>query len=194
KANLATALMGTLYTRWPGFEQTATHTTPFAVELQQQLAEAVNAGSEFGVMEVSSHALAQGRVLGCQFEVAVFSNLTQDHLDYHRDMEDYFAAKALLFSPDYLKGRAIINADDSYGKRLIASLDSQQVWSYSVNDNSADLWMSDLNYQPNGVSGTLHTPDSEVAFRSPLVGQYNLENLLAAVGAVLHLGLDLQLV
>ncbi|WP_445628233.1 UDP-N-acetylmuramoyl-L-alanyl-D-glutamate--2,6-diaminopimelate ligase [Nostoc sp. DSM 114167] len=194
KANLATALMGTLYTRWAGFEQTAAHTTPFAVELQQQLAEAVKAGSEFGVMEVSSHALAQGRVLGCEFEVAVFSNLTQDHLDYHSDMEDYFAAKALLFSPTYLKGRAIINADDSYGKRLIASLDSERVWSYSVNDNSADLWMSDLSYQPNGVSGTLHTPKGDVAFRSPLVGQYNLENLLAAVGAVLHLGLDLQLV
>ncbi|MGV0103919.1 UDP-N-acetylmuramoyl-L-alanyl-D-glutamate--2,6-diaminopimelate ligase [Nostoc sp. DSM 114160] len=194
KANLATALMGTLYTRWAGFEQTAAHTTPFAVELQQQLAEAVKAGSEFGVMEVSSHALAQGRVLGCEFEVAVFSNLTQDHLDYHSDMEDYFAAKALLFSPNYLKGRAIINADDSYGKRLIASLDSERVWSYSVNDNSADLWMSDLSYQPNGVSGILHTPKGDVAFRSPLVGQYNLENLLAAVGAVLHLGLDLQLV
>ncbi|MEH2175248.1 UDP-N-acetylmuramoyl-L-alanyl-D-glutamate--2,6-diaminopimelate ligase [Nostoc sp.] len=194
KANLATALMGTLYTRWAGFEQTAAHTTPFAVELQQQLAEAVKAGSEFGVMEVSSHALAQGRVLGCEFEAAVFSNLTQDHLDYHSDMEDYFAAKALLFSPNYLKGRAIINADDSYGKRLIASLDSERVWSYSVNDNSADLWMSDLSYQPNGVSGTLHTPKGDVAFRSPLVGQYNLENLLAAVGAVLHLGLDLQLV
>ncbi|MEH2329153.1 UDP-N-acetylmuramoyl-L-alanyl-D-glutamate--2,6-diaminopimelate ligase [Nostoc sp.] len=194
KANLATALMGTLYTRWAGFEQTAAHTTPFAVELQQQLAEAVKAGSELGVMEVSSHALSQGRVLGCEFEVAVFSNLTQDHLDYHSDMEDYFAAKALLFSPNYLKGRAIINADDSYGKRLIASLDSERVWSYSVNDNSADLWMSDLSYQPNGVSGTLHTPKGDVTFRSPLVGQYNLENLLAAVGAVLHLGLDLQLV
>jgi len=194
KANLATALMGTLYTRWPGFEQTAVHTTPFAVELQQQLAEAVNAGNEFGVMEVSSHALAQGRVLGCKFEVAVFSNLTQDHLDYHKDMEDYFAAKALLFSPEYLKGRAIINADDSYGERLIASLNPEQVWSYSVNNNNADLWMSDLSYEPNGVSGTLHTPKGDVAFRSPLVGQYNLENLLAAVGAVLHLGLDLQLV
>ncbi|MGF1988779.1 MAG: UDP-N-acetylmuramoyl-L-alanyl-D-glutamate--2,6-diaminopimelate ligase [Nostoc sp. ZfuVER08] len=194
KANLATALMGTLYTRWPGFEQTAVHTTPFAVELQQQLAEAVNAGNEFGVMEVSSHALAQGRVLGCKFEVAVFSNLTQDHLDYHKDMEDYFAAKALLFSPEYLKGRAIINADDSYGERLIASLNPEQVWSYSVNNNNTDLWMSDLSYEPNGVSGTLHTPKGDVAFRSPLVGQYNLENLLAAVGAVLHLGLDLQLV
>ncbi|MBW4613712.1 MAG: UDP-N-acetylmuramoyl-L-alanyl-D-glutamate--2,6-diaminopimelate ligase [Desmonostoc vinosum HA7617-LM4] len=194
KANQSTALMGTLYTRWAGFEQTAIHTTPFAVELQQQLAEAVSAGCEFGVMEVSSHALAQGRIFGCEFEVGVFSNLTQDHLDYHHNMEDYFHAKALLFSPDYLKGRAIINADDSYGKRLIASLDSERVWSYSVNDASADLWMSDLNYQPHGVSGKLHTPKGDVAFRSPLVGQYNLENLLAAVGAVLHLGLDLQLV
>ncbi|AFY46321.1 UDP-N-acetylmuramyl-tripeptide synthetase [Nostoc sp. PCC 7524] len=192
KAQLPTALMGTLYTRWAGFEQTAAHTTPFAVELQQQLAQAVKAGCEFGVMEVSSHALAQGRVLGCPFEVGVFSNLTQDHLDYHRDMEDYFGAKALLFSPEYLKGRAIINADDPYGKRLIAALNPAKVWSYSVNDSSADLWMSDLSYEPNGVSGTLHTPEGEVTFRSPLVGQYNLENLLAAVGAVLHLGLDLQ--
>ncbi|GAX38618.1 UDP-N-acetylmuramoyl-L-alanyl-D-glutamate--2,6-diaminopimelate ligase [Nodularia sp. NIES-3585] len=194
RANLSTALMGTLYTRWPGFEQTAVHTTPFAVELQQQLAEAINAGCEFGAMEVSSHALAQGRVLGCEFEVGVFSNLTQDHLDYHSDMEDYFAAKALLFSPEYLKGRAIINADDAYGQRLIASLSSECVWSYSVNDHSADLWMSNLSYEPNGVSGILHTPKGNVAFRSPLVGQYNLENLLAAVGTVLHLGLDLQLV
>ncbi|MBD2338977.1 UDP-N-acetylmuramoyl-L-alanyl-D-glutamate--2,6-diaminopimelate ligase [Calothrix sp. FACHB-156] len=194
KANLPTALMGTLYTRWPGFAETAVHTTPFAVELQQQLAAAVDAGCEFGVMEVSSHALAQGRVLGCEFEVGVFSNLTQDHLDYHRDMEDYFAAKALLFSPDYLKGRAIINADDAYGQRLIASLGAEKVWSYSVNHSNTDLWMSDLNYEPNGVSGTLHTPKGNVAFRSPLVGQYNLENLLAAVGAVLHLGLDLHFV
>lgn len=194
QANLDTALMGTLYTRWRGFIQTAVHTTPFAVELQHQLAEAVDAGNEFGVMEVSSHALAQGRVMGCQFEVGVFTNLTQDHLDFHHDMEDYFAAKALLFSPNYLQGRAIIHADDPYGKRLIASLDSAQVWSYSVNDPQAHLWMSDLRYEPNGVEGILHTPKGDVAFRSPLVGQYNLENLLAAVGSVLHLGLDIQLI
>ncbi|MBR8839323.1 MAG: UDP-N-acetylmuramoyl-L-alanyl-D-glutamate--2,6-diaminopimelate ligase [Stigonema ocellatum SAG 48.90 = DSM 106950] len=192
QANIPTLLMGTLYTRWQGFVQIAAHTTPFAVELQQQLAAAVDAGNQFGILEVSSHALAQGRVLGCQFEVGVFSNLTQDHLDFHRDMEDYFAAKAQLFSPNYLKGRAIINVDDPYGKRLIAALDPHQVWSYSVNDCTADLWMSDLSYEPNGVSGMLHTPKGDVAFRSPLVGQYNLENLLAAVGAVLHLGLDLH--
>ena len=192
--NLPTALIGTLYTRWPGFEETAVNTTPFAVDLQQQLAKAMNAGCETGVMEVSSHALHQGRVLNCAFEVGVFTNLTQDHLDYHKDMEDYFAAKALLFSPNYLQGRAIINADDAYGKRIIASLSPEQVWSYSVNDSTADFWMSDLNYQPNGVSGILHTPQGNVDFSCPLVGQYNLENLLAAVGAVVHVGLDLQLV
>jgi UDP-N-acetylmuramoyl-L-alanyl-D-glutamate--2,6-diaminopimelate ligase len=194
RADKATALMGTLYTRWKGFNETAVHTTPFAVELQKQLAAAVNAGNEYGVMEVSSHALAQGRVLGCQFEVAVFSNLTQDHLDYHKDMEDYFSAKALLFSPEYLGGRAIINIDDPYGKRLVEALGKDKVWSYSVLDSGADLWMSDLSYEPNGVSGTMHTPMGNVAFRSPLVGQYNLENLLSAVGAVLHLGIELQVI
>jgi UDP-N-acetylmuramoyl-L-alanyl-D-glutamate--2,6-diaminopimelate ligase len=187
-----TALMGTLYTRWKGFSLTATHTTPFPVDLQRQLAQAVNAGCEFGIMEVSSHALAQGRVLGCPYEVAVFSNLTQDHLDYHKDMEDYFSAKALLFSPDYLKGKAILNADDPYGKRLINALDGEKVWSYSVDDNTASLWMSELNYKPNGVNGVLHTPVGDVGFSSPLVGQFNLQNLLAAVGTVLHLGLDLE--
>ena len=192
QAQLPTALFGTLYTRWPGYQKTAVHTTPFAVELQQQLAEAVAAGCQMGIMEVSSHALAQGRVLGCPFEVAVFTNLTQDHLDFHRDMEDYFAAKALLFSPDYLQGRAIINWDDAYGRRLIEKLPAEQVWSYSVNDAAADLWMSDLIYEATGVSGMLHTPVGEMAFSSPLVGQYNLENVLAAVGSVLHLGLELN--
>lgn len=194
QAQQATGLIGTLYARWPGFEHTATHTTPFSVELQHQLTDAVAAGCQKLVMEVSSHALAQGRVMGCPFEVAVFTNLTQDHLDFHKDMEDYFSAKALLFSPDYLQGRAIVNLDDPYGERLISQLKPERVWSYSVNNSSADLWTSDLTYEPTGVSGKLHTPRGEVAFRSPLVGQYNLANLLAAVGAVLHLGLDLEFV
>ena len=195
QAQLPTALMGTLYTRWPGFEQTSAHTTPFALELQQGLAAALKSGCQLAAMEVSSHALAQGRVMGCPFSVAVFTNLTQDHLDFHRDMEDYFAAKALLFSPEYLQGRAIINADDPYGQRLIGQIPSEKVWRYSIEySTSADLWTSDLKYEQTGVSGMLHTPKGDVAFRSPLVGQYNLSNLLAAVGAVLHLGIDLQLI
>lgn len=190
QAGKDTAMLGTLYTRWKGFQQTAVHTTPFAVELQQQFAAAIAAGCEYGVMEVSSHALDQGRVLGCPFEVAVFTNLTQDHLDYHKNMEDYFAAKALLFSPSYLKGRAIVNLDDPYGQRLIEQI-KQPVWSYST-QQPADLWTSHLSYSPAGVSGTLHTPMGDVPFQSPLVGQFNLANLLAAVGAGLELGLELD--
>ncbi|MGF1588092.1 MAG: UDP-N-acetylmuramoyl-L-alanyl-D-glutamate--2,6-diaminopimelate ligase [Pleurocapsa sp.] len=193
QAQHPTAMLGTLYTRWSGYSQTATHTTPFALELQSQLAEAVKAGNKYAVMEVSSHALAQGRVKGCGFEVGVFTNLTQDHLDYHQDMEDYFQAKSLLFSPEYLSGKAIINLDDPYGKRLIQQLDRSQVWTYSVDNQDADLHTSNLDYQATKVSGILHTPAGEAAFNSPLVGQFNLANLLAAVGAALHLGVDLKL-
>jgi len=189
---LPAAIFGTLYTRWPGFQQTALYTTPFAVDLQKQLAEAVGAGCNYGVMEVSSHALAQQRVLGCTFEVAVFTNLTQDHLDFHRDMEDYFDAKALLFGSDYLKNRAVVNIDDPYGRRIVETLNSERVWSYSTLDKTADLYADDLQYQPNGVTGILHSPKGEIAFDLPLVGQYNLSNMLAAVGAALELGLDLS--
>jgi UDP-N-acetylmuramoyl-L-alanyl-D-glutamate--2,6-diaminopimelate ligase len=192
QAQQPTALFGTLYTRWPGYSQTATHTTPFAVELQSQLAVAVAAGNRYTVMEVSSHALAQGRVKGCGFEVGVFTNLTQDHLDYHQDMEDYFQAKALLFSEEYLQGKAVINLDDYYGERLIKQLESSKVWTYSVTNPKADLYTSNLDYQPTGVSGILHTPVGEVEFNSPLVGQFNLANLLAAVGTAVYLGIDLE--
>ncbi len=194
QAQKPTALMGTLYTRWPGYQQTAVHTTPFAVELQQKLAAAVAAGCEAGIIEVSSHALAQGRVQGCLFEAAVFTNLTQDHLDFHANLEDYFAAKAVLFSPAYLKGRAIVNLDDPYGQKLIDQLDYKQVWSYSTSAPTADLWPSDLVYEPTGVRGVLHTPEGEAEFHSPLVGQFNVANLLAATGAALHLGLDLEFI
>ncbi|PSB16844.1 UDP-N-acetylmuramoyl-L-alanyl-D-glutamate--2,6-diaminopimelate ligase [Phormidesmis priestleyi ULC007] len=191
KGQQPAALFGTLYTRWQGFQQIALHTTPFAIDLQRQFAAAIAAGCQVGVMEVSSHALAQGRVRGCPFEVSVFTNLTQDHLDFHKDMDDYFAAKALLFSADYLKGRAVINLDDPYGQRLIEQ-SVQQVWSYST-QQPADLWMSDLTYGADGVSGMLHTPQGDMSFRSPLVGQFNLENLLAAIAVGLHLELDLEL-
>ena len=192
QAQISTALLGTLYTRWQGYQKTATHTTPFAVDLQQQLAQALAAGSQVALMEVSSHALEQGRVMGCPFEVGVFTNLTQDHLDYHENMENYFQAKALLFSPEYLTGRAIVNLDDEYGQRLIDRLPSDRVWSYSTTDAAADLWTSELAYQQTGVKGKLHTPHGEIHFSSPLVGDYNLENLLAAVGTSLHLGMGLE--
>ncbi len=186
-----TALLGTLYTRWPGHQQTALHTTPFSVDLQRQLAAALAAGSTHAVMEVSSHALAQKRVAGCQFDVAVFTNLTQDHLDYHRNMDEYFMAKAELFTPTYLRSRAIINQDDPYGQRLVHQTGAS-VWTYSTLTQEADFWAEDLSYGADGFNGQLHTPAGSTAFRAPLVGQFNLSNLLAAIAVGLHLGLSLE--
>jgi UDP-N-acetylmuramoyl-L-alanyl-D-glutamate--2,6-diaminopimelate ligase len=194
QAQKTTALFGTLYARWQGYQKIATHTTPFAIDLQAQLAEAVEAGNHYVVMEVSSHALAQKRIRGCNFDVAVFTNLTQDHLDYHENMDDYFSAKALLFSPEYLQGKAIINYDDFYGQKLINSLNSEEIWTYSVNNHQADLYTSKLTYQATGVNGLLHTPQGNIEFTSPLVGQFNLSNLLASVGAVLQLGVPLEII
>jgi UDP-N-acetylmuramoyl-L-alanyl-D-glutamate--2,6-diaminopimelate ligase len=188
----ATALFGTLYTRWAGYSQTATHTTPFAVDLQAQLAEAIAAGCDVGLMEVSSHALHQRRVLGCSFEAAVFTNLTQDHLDYHKDLESYFQAKALLFTDRYLQGRAIINLDDPLGQRLVQMVGDRHVWSYSINNPEADFYTENLTYLANGVTGTLHSPQGAITFNSPLVGRFNVENLLAAIATALHMGMSLK--
>ena len=187
-----TALLGTLYSRWPGFEQVASHTTPFAPILQGQLAQALAAGCTHGVMEVSSHALDQRRVLGCGFDVAIFTNLTQDHLDYHPTMEDYFAAKAKLFAPPYLTGTAVINADDPYGQRLLTTLDPSQTYRYSAQGHEADLTVRHLTYGAQGVQGDLITPQGTFPFQSPLVGGFNVANLLGAIGAGLALGLDIE--
>ena len=191
QAQQRTAILGTLYTRWPGHEKVAVHTTPFSIDLQAELSSAHEADCQNAVMEISSHALAQHRAWSIPFEVAVFTNLTQDHLDYHKDLDDYFEAKALLFNTDYLKGRAIINKDDAYGQKLIKRAERRPLWTYSIEDTSADLYTADLTYGPTGVGGTLCTPAGKQSFTSPLVGQFNLENLLAAVGAALHLGVDL---
>ena len=187
----ATGLLGTLYARWPGHDTVAIHTTPFAVDLQADLAAARDADCQALVMEVSSHALHQKRVWGCPFEVAVFTNLTQDHLDYHETMDAYFEAKALLFSGDYLQGRAIVNLDDPYGQKLVERL-GDKAWSYSVENSQADLYTSALTYAANGVKGQLHSPKGNIPFSLPLVGQFNLSNMLAAVGAALHLGITLE--
>ncbi|MBE9060088.1 UDP-N-acetylmuramoyl-L-alanyl-D-glutamate--2,6-diaminopimelate ligase [cf. Phormidesmis sp. LEGE 11477] len=192
QAQQKTAILGTLYTRWPGYEKVAVHTTPFSIDLQAELASARQADCQNVVMEVSSHALAQERTWGIPFEVAVFTNLTQDHLDYHKDFNDYFEAKALLFSGDYLKARAIINQKDPYGQKLIERVGKDRALTYDITDSSADLYTSGLEYSPTGVSGTLHTSAGDASFTSPLVGQFNLENLLAAVGAALHLGVSLD--
>lgn len=190
------ALFGTLVNRWPGSSQTAHHTTAFADELQRQLAEAVEAGASVGAMEVSSHALDQGRVAGCDFAGAVFSNLTQDHLDYHPSMESYFEAKTRLFGVSLLAGegpRAVVNIDDPWGRQLAEQL-GNRCWRSSLealSESEAELRMEELVFSPRGVRGRLLTPMGEGRFDSPLLGRFNLMNLLQAVGVLVQQGLPL---
>ena len=180
------ALFGTLINRWPGHSVTAQHTTGFADVLQAQLAQAVAAGARVGAMEVSSHALDQQRVAGCRFAGAVFTNLTQDHLDYHATMEAYFEAKALLFNPELLRGGAVVNGEDPWGVQLAERLRSSGIpcWRSALEDTDAELHVRDLAMGSEGVSGVLVSPVGEGAFRSPLVGRFNLMNLLQAVGVL----------
>ena len=188
-----TALFGTLVNRWPGHSITATHTTAVADRLQAQLAEAASAGCPMAAMEVSSHALDQQRVAGCRFSGAVFTNLTQDHLDYHHSMEAYYEAKARLFEAPLLLGdgpRAVVNSDDPWGKRLAERL-GQQVWRSSLDDATADLQIRDLEMTDRGVQGRLISPAGSGLFHSPLLGRFNLMNLLQAVGVLLQQDLPL---
>ncbi len=188
-----TALFGTLVNRWPGHSITATHTTAVADRLQGQLAEAAAAGCKLAAMEVSSHALDQQRVAGCRFSGAVFTNLTQDHLDYHHSMEAYYEAKALLFDAPLLSGdgsKAVVNVDDPWGQRLADRL-GPRAWRSSLVDASAELHICDLDMTGQGVRGRLISPAGSGLFHSPLLGRFNLMNLLQAVGVLLQQGLPL---
>lgn len=188
------ALFGTLVNRWPGHSVTAQHTTAFADLLQAQLAQAVEAGAQITAMEVSSHALDQQRVAGCRFAGAVFTNLTQDHLDYHPSMEAYFEAKASLFAEPLLAGGAVVNSDDPWGQRLAERLLAENrhpCWRSSLTAADAELRVADLELGADGMAGTLITPAGSGRFRSPLVGRFNLMNLLQAVGSLVQHGVPL---
>ena len=196
QAGFASALFGTLVNRWPGHSVTAQHTTAFADLLQAQLAQAAEAGAQIAAMEVSAHALDQHRVAGCRFAGAVFTNLTQDHLDYHPSMEAYFAAKASLFAEPLLGGGAVVNSDDPWGAQLAERLSADgchPCWRSSLSSHDAELRVSDLELGSGGMAGTLITPVGSGAFRSPLVGRFNLMNLLQAVGALAQQGVPLPM-
>jgi UDP-N-acetylmuramoyl-L-alanyl-D-glutamate--2,6-diaminopimelate ligase len=145
-------------------------------------------------MEVSSHALEQGRTDPIEFQIGVFTNLTQDHLDYHESMENYFLSKALLFTNLDRKERpgiAVINADDPYGQRLMKLLKGRvRVMSYSVEKNrKSDIEASNLSFDASGTRGTLRIGAESYPLELPLLGSYNAANALAAVGASLAFGI-----
>jgi UDP-N-acetylmuramoyl-L-alanyl-D-glutamate--2,6-diaminopimelate ligase len=171
----------------------AARTTPESLDLHGLLAQMKSAGCRAAVMEVSSHALEQGRVVPIEFQVGVFTNLTQDHLDYHLTMENYFAAKVLLFANldrSENAGVAVINADDIYGKRLIEMLQGRvRVIAYTIEGfEGAEIEARDVVATAQGTTGTLRIGRETFPLSLPLIGSFNVSNALAAVGGALALG------
>lgn len=189
------AVLGTISYRFGATVIDASHTTPESTELQAAFRQLAAAGAQGFVMEVSSHALEQKRVDGCHFDMGVFTNLTRDHLDYHKTMQAYQAAKQRLFSellrPDAVKSRrrAVINLDDPVGADFVRSAVCPVI-SYGL-ASDADVTVRELRSSVDGIQGILVTPVGEIEFSSGLVGRYNLSNILAAVAVGIALELPL---
>jgi UDP-N-acetylmuramoyl-L-alanyl-D-glutamate--2,6-diaminopimelate ligase len=184
-AGRKSALVGTIEYHIVGKVIESPHTTPEALELMQVFAEAVSAGAKEAVMEVSSHALDQQRVYGIPFDVAVFSNLTRDHLDYHKTFEDYFSAKSVLFEgcgtePPRV---SVVNADDSYGTELIKRARAKKRSLITYGLDRGDFRVAKVDMRPAGMRFDMITPDAEVPIWSPLSGKVNVYNVLAAAAA-----------
>ena len=184
-ASRKSALIGTIEYHVAGKVQPAPHTTPEALELNRILSEALGSGATEAVMEVSSHALAQERVYGIPFDVAVFTNLTRDHLDYHHTMEEYFAAKRVLFEGcgSEAPRAAVINLEDEYGKRLVevSRKGSAEVLTYGL--AQGDFHAEKMDITPRGTRFDLVTPGEAVPVFSALIGRVNVFNVIAAAAA-----------
>jgi UDP-N-acetylmuramoyl-L-alanyl-D-glutamate--2,6-diaminopimelate ligase len=177
-------------------EKDASRTTPESLDLQELLAQMVDAGNKAVAMEVSSHALAQHRARAIEFDTAVFTNLTQDHLDYHRTMEQYFEAKKTLFAglaaQKKKKGRAIINIDDRYGHLLSERFKRRiPVVTYGQRVGS-DFRATDLRFDATGSAFHLQARGRSYLVRLPLIGSFNIYNSLAAIAAAASMGMELR--
>ena len=184
-----TGLLGTVKRVVGGVEEAVERTTPEAIDLQATFRRMADAGDRACAMEVSSHATALNRVDGIRFAVAAFTNLTQDHLDFHADMEDYFQAKRRLFIAAH-PHRAVVNLDDPYGERLAAELDEPLTFS-AAGDPRATLRALDVSFDTAGSRFRLAGPGGEVDVTTPLPGAFNVENALCAIGCCVALGLAL---
>lgn len=184
-AGRKSALVGTIEYHVAGKILPAPHTTPEALELNRMLADALGHGATEAVMEASSHALAQQRVYGIPFDVAVFTNLTRDHLDYHHTMEEYFASKKILFEGCGTEPprATVINTDDEYGQKLllISRKRSAQVLTYGL--VRGDIRAEKVEITPRGTRFDLVMPGDKLALFSSLIGRVNVYNILAAAGA-----------
>ncbi len=186
-AGRASGLLGTVKRVVGGVEEDVERTTPEAIDLQASFRRMVDAGDTACVMEVSSHALELGRAAGIHFACRVFTNLTQDHLDFHPSMDDYFAAKRRLFEGP---GTSIVNLDDPWGRKLAAEFDCV---TYAI-ERDADYRAREVRFDLAGSTLVCETPDGSRELRSRLPGVFNVQNVLAAVAAVRTLGVPLDTV
>jgi UDP-N-acetylmuramyl-tripeptide synthetase len=190
-AGQAAGSLSTVTVRFPGFEEKSSLTTPESLDLQRSLARMRDAGVVAAVVEVSSHSLALGRVRGLRFAAAVFTHLTQDHLDFHGDMESYGNAKGRLFGAEYLAGTAVLNAADPWSARFaeIARAAGRAVSSYARGANaSADFRTVEERVALSGSRLRVRGPDGEIEFDLPLPGDFQIENALGALAAGRALG------
>jgi UDP-N-acetylmuramoyl-L-alanyl-D-glutamate--2,6-diaminopimelate ligase len=181
-------LLGTVKSVVGGKERLVARTTPEAIDLQAALRAMRDGGDRACAMEVSSHGLELGRTDGVHFAAAIFTNLTQDHLDFHGTMEEYFQSKRRLFVPT-APGVSVVNLDDPYGRRLAAELPSAVTFAI---ERDADYRASDLRVGFDGCRFSLRTPEGERALSLPLPGRFNVANALGALAAVHALGVDLN--
>jgi UDP-N-acetylmuramoyl-L-alanyl-D-glutamate--2,6-diaminopimelate ligase len=186
-AGIRTGLLGTVTSVIAGREEPVERTTPEGIDLQGIFRRMLDGGDRACVMEVSSHALHMERVAGIRFAVRLFTNLTQDHLDYHGSMEEYYAAKKLLFTRP--GGASIINVDDPYGTRLAGEVESATTFAI---ERDADYRARDVSFDVNGSSFTCVTPDGEVDITTRLPGLFNVQNALGALGAARALDVPLD--
>jgi len=184
-AGRKTALVGTIEYHVAGKILPAPHTTPEALELNRLLSEGLGQGVTEAVMEVSSHALEQQRIFGIPFDVAVFTNLTRDHLDYHRTMEDYFRAKQVLFEGCGTEPprAAVLNIDDEYGRQLFKFCKSKSAVALSYGLTYGDFHAESVEVTPRGTRFQMVMPSGKIAMWSPLIGNVNVYNVLAASAA-----------
>jgi UDP-N-acetylmuramoyl-L-alanyl-D-glutamate--2,6-diaminopimelate ligase len=183
------AVVGTVGTRVNGVDVKTSLTTPEAPDLHALFAVMAERDVAACAMEVSSHALVMGRVDGVVFDVACFTNLGRDHLDFHADEEEYYSAKASLFTPQRTR-LGLVNIDDEHGRRLVAEA-SVPVRTFSSAGNAADWQAADIDLQPGGSTFVVHTPGGDTfAARVPLTGDYNVSNALCAIAALGEAGFD----
>ena len=178
-------LVGTIEYHVAGRVQPAPHTTPESLELNRMLAEGLAHGASEGVMEVSSHALAQKRVYAIPFDVAVFTNLTRDHLDYHRTMDEYFAAKQVLFEGCGTEAprASVINIDDEYGQTLAQRSKRRGSHLFTYGWAIGDFQAKSVDFSARGTRFDAVTPSGTISLVSPLLGRVNVYNILAASAA-----------